>query len=382
MGFVQSASNSTTVSGTSLTVTLGAATGTGNTLVVLVYAADAITNPTVSGITLGGSADNWAAGVTAYNDTDINSAIWYDSGAASGQTSVVITFAAGTGAVLGLAAVVIEWAGLVTSSALDKTASANGVSNAPSSGATATLSQAAQVAFGCIAATSSGLTLTGPGSPWIELAQVAFGAGSAALQAGYQQVSATTALTYAGTATAVPAWGACIVTLKLAAAAPVVHPARVPQVRSRPPSRAITTGRAVAPRLPQPGQRLPPQPASPPPRRAITAGHAVPAIIPAAGVHPRAQLAPRRTLARAWIWFTPVRTVNATPPPPVNGTLPRGARLAPRRQLARAWIWFTPVTTTNAAPVPPAGTGGTSQGPDDYRRLIRRRELRILSMRL
>lgn len=58
---------------------------------------------------------------------------------------------------------------------------------------------------------------------------------------------------------------------------------------------------------------------------------------------------PRRTLARAFVQFRPVRTVNGSPAAPVSGTVqPISARPAPRRVLARASVRFTPVTTVNA----------------------------------
>jgi hypothetical protein len=68
-------------------------------------------------------------------------------------------------------------------------------------------------------ATGAATTITGPGSPWTNLAQLGSGI-SSALLAGYQVVSATTAQTYSGTqtATSFECNGAVIVTLLAAAA--------------------------------------------------------------------------------------------------------------------------------------------------------------------
>ena len=62
---------------------------------------------------------------------------------------------------------------------------------------------------------------------------------------------------------------------------------------------------------------------------------------------------PRRKPARAFIQFAPVRTVNAAPPPPVNGTVqPLATIPVARRRPARAYVRFTPVP----GGLPPNGT--------------------------
>jgi hypothetical protein len=205
---VQSAS-ATGTSATTLTVTLGSSTTAGNCLVVCIGTQESTSNPTVSGITLGGGADNFAAANTAYSNTAINAAIWADPNCAGGQTSVVITLTGGAGVNPHAAAWVMEWSGLVTSSVVDKApAGVNGSGTSWSSGSTGTLTQASEVAIGVA---YTGGTLTTPGSPWTELSQLAPGFGH--LGAGYQVVSAATALTYNGTCGAGSSYGTCIVTL-------------------------------------------------------------------------------------------------------------------------------------------------------------------------
>lgn len=207
---VQSKS-ATGTSGTSLTVTLTSNTTAGNCLVVTIGTLENTDNPTVSGITLGGSADNWAAGNTAYSNADANAAIWVDPGCAGGQTSVVISMTGGAGGSTQIAAYVMEWSGLATSSVVDKhPAGQNAQASSWTSGSSGTLTQAVEVAIGVIYADGSG-TLTTPGSPWTELAQVT--TTSCKLGTGYQVTSATTALTYSGTTSTSNFYGCCLVTL-------------------------------------------------------------------------------------------------------------------------------------------------------------------------
>jgi hypothetical protein len=215
---VQSKSGTATT-GTSVTVTLTSGTTTGNCLVVCVGASDGTTNPTVSGITLGGSAGNFAFAEKQNSNADTDCEIWADPDCAGSQTSVVVSFNAGSGSNLGYAVQVMEWSGVATSSPVDKTNGAlSGSTSSFSSGSTGTLSQASEVVIGAVMAQcSSGTeTVAGPSSPWTNLAQAA-PAASMALGTGYQVVSATTAQTYSGTLTAASVYGAAVVTLKGAA---------------------------------------------------------------------------------------------------------------------------------------------------------------------
>jgi len=100
-----------TGSSSPVTVTISA-TGTGNCLVVFFGAADTVTAPTVSGITLGGAAGNFAQAAGAGGGTHIDAEIWTDRNAASGQTSVVISWSGGFSTTV--AGRVEEWAGIVT----------------------------------------------------------------------------------------------------------------------------------------------------------------------------------------------------------------------------------------------------------------------------
>jgi hypothetical protein len=210
------AKSATGTSATSLTVTLNSNTTAGNCLVVCVGTEESTDNPTVSGITLGGSAGNFASASTAYNNTYINAAIWIDPDCAGGQTSVVISMTGGTGSGPAICAWVMEFSGVATSAPLDKApAGQNNQAATWTSGSTGTLSQASEIAIGCVYIDGSPVT---PGSPWTELALV--DESGYYLAVGYQVVSATTALTYNGTTSGSDYYGSCIITLK-AAAAPV-----------------------------------------------------------------------------------------------------------------------------------------------------------------
>lgn len=193
---VQSES-ATGTSDTSLTVTLTGPTTAGNCLIVCAGMEDTTDNPSVSGITLGDSAGNFAAANTAYNNAHINAAIWVCPNCAGGQTSVVISMTGGSGGSPHTAAWVMEWSGIALTAATDMApAGQEGGGSTWTSGSTGTLSQASEVVVGVVAAYTDG-TLSTPGSPWNELTQAT--SGQLILGTGYQVVSSATALTYNGT---------------------------------------------------------------------------------------------------------------------------------------------------------------------------------------
>lgn len=213
ISLVQSASNTGAGTAASVTVTLGANTTAGNCLVVCSGDFQNSVNPTISGITLGGAAGNFASANTAHNNADNNADIWTDRNCAGGQTSVVVSYSGGGGGGGAILVYVLEFSGVDTVSPLDThPAGQNGNAASWSSGSTGVLAQANEVAIGVICTSGTGLTT--PSSPWTELTQLS--ASSTLLGVGYQVVAATTALTYNGTSTA-NIYGCCIVTLKAAA---------------------------------------------------------------------------------------------------------------------------------------------------------------------
>lgn len=205
-------------SGTTLTITLNSATVAGNCLVVCIGTQQGTTNPTVSGVTLGGSAGNFAAAATAYNSSFDNAAIWVDPNCAGGQTSVVISFTGGSGTGVTYAAWVMEWSGISGSSPVDQSSDGNGAGTSFSSGATGTTVQAAELVVGVDANNTS--TPTGPSSPWTNLTvlSVTSGVTTMKLIASYQVASATGTFTYSGSISGSGSWGAAVATLKAGSA--------------------------------------------------------------------------------------------------------------------------------------------------------------------
>ena len=214
MPLVQSASNSAS-SSASVTVTLSP-TGGGNCLVVCIGGL-AGSAPSVSGVTLGGAAGNFALArkqaVASFTDGDCE--IWTDQNCAGGQTAVTVTF---SGSQTDAYAWVMEWSGIAGTGAVDKTNSGSTTSSPSSSGSTGTLTNTSEVVIGAsLASGVAGSSQAGPGSPWTNLAQLPAGNGS--LIAGYQIVTANTAQTYSATISGgngVYETAAVIVTLKLA----------------------------------------------------------------------------------------------------------------------------------------------------------------------
>src|ERR1039457_5713175 len=77
--------------------TFGSATTAGNCVVVCIGLGYGTVNPTVTGVTLGGSAGNFAALVTsAIGTARGGTAIWADPNCAGGQTAVAVTISGGS----------------------------------------------------------------------------------------------------------------------------------------------------------------------------------------------------------------------------------------------------------------------------------------------
>lgn len=222
VALVQAPVSNSGSTGTTLTLTLGTATTAGNCLVVVITTHNGSTvNPTISGVTLGGAAGNFASLFSTGSATDESiSAFWTDPNCAGGQTSVVITFSSVTSP--RYMASVYEFSGLASTNAalLDKSAAsalgANGTSW--SSGATATTSNAVQAWVGLVSTDST--TITGPASPWTNIAQVNPGGTASDFMSGYQIRSTTGAASYAGTFSPSAFYNAAVVALNPAGAPP------------------------------------------------------------------------------------------------------------------------------------------------------------------
>jgi hypothetical protein len=209
----QVASN-TTSSLTTLTVTLSKATTAGNCLVCCLTSGASTDSPTISGITLGGVADNWAAAASGGGGAGVEyAAIWIDPNCKGGQTSVVITLTGGSGSG-GVGAYVFEVPSLLTSPLDAAPAGVTGSGTAFTTNATGTLAQPSEIAFAVVGAPSGAAPIIPPGSPWQE--QTAIGvAGFLTMTAAYQVVTTAGSLIYNGTLAASSTWAACIITLKI-----------------------------------------------------------------------------------------------------------------------------------------------------------------------
>lgn len=194
---------------TGTTLTLSSSTTAGHCVVVV------CTNQ-VTSVTLGGAAGNFSkvvgGGAVATNSV----AIWVDPNCSGSQTSVAVT-----GGDLFYA---YEVSGVATTSVVDKSASQiiTSAVQAWSSTATAATTQAAEFWIGAVNKNNGGsgtLSLSGPSSPWTNLAGVpSGGSGAAGNQAlsGWQITTSTGTATYSGTTTGIGdlgAYAAVVVTL-------------------------------------------------------------------------------------------------------------------------------------------------------------------------
>lgn len=184
-------------------------TTAGNCLVALIGTHSSGGTDVVTGVTLGGLADNFAkftsqaAGVA---NPGVADAIWLDPNCAGGQTAIAIQPTTGpTGSrVAALSYIrVLEVSGLGATPTLDKRAGVLSTAGTTSwsSGATAATANAVELILGMasmgqfVGATD---TIHGPASPWVNGTPYNDGGGFMH-GSGYQIASATGAFTYAGT---------------------------------------------------------------------------------------------------------------------------------------------------------------------------------------
>lgn len=200
------------------TVTLTSNTTAGNCLIVCFGLDGTVANPVVSGVTIGGSADNFAAAV-ATNPHE-GAAIWADANCAGGQTAVAFTTGSGSGT-LTVAVTVMEWSGLQFPATVDQVNSNNSASSGTwTTNATPTTLQASEVIIGTVFSFhSGGTTITPPGAPWNNIAGSV--GGNFIQETGWQVAAATGAFTYNGSFGAASGYGAAIATFRAGGIFPV-----------------------------------------------------------------------------------------------------------------------------------------------------------------
>ena len=191
-----------------LTTTIPA-TSSGSCLIVCIMPFSSGLASSISGVTLGGSADHFAAAVSNGN-TSASAFIWADPSCASGQTSVVVS---GSNLLVDSAnggIVIYEVAGLAATFAalVDKTTSSTGSSTAYTTGTTAATGNANDLVVGC--ANVSGA----PSSPAGYTNTIPTGGFAIA---GQKTVSSTGTFIFNGTATNGP-WAGAIAAFNGAAA--------------------------------------------------------------------------------------------------------------------------------------------------------------------
>lgn len=362
-----------TASGNGTTLSFASATTAGNCVVVCFLDNGSLTTPSVSAMTLGGSAGNFAALVTSTNSAGHQLAtIWADPSCAGGQTAIAVTEASGNHPVI----IAYEISGIASASPLDKSSTGNASSGTWSSGTTATTTQAAEAWVGC--AVINNTPPTGPGAPWTNTNQTN---STTQAIAGQQITSSTGTATYNGTSGSTN-WAAAVVTLL-----PSSNPSGQVQPRATVPVPRRVLARVLWRGQPGAGVASVPAPVQRPPvvaprrqlARAVWRGVTGQAFVSVAAPRLQPAPAPRRVLARAYVRFTPVTTTN---PAPISGrTQPRAALPAPRRTLSRAYVRFTPVTTVNAPPVISSVAGASPPGEYERNRIVRKRR-RLFGMGL
>jgi hypothetical protein len=170
---------------TTCTVTLPKATTKGNLVVVAVATWANTANPTVSGVTLGGSADNFASVVSETGGNDnMNTYIWADPDCGQSSATIVVTCTGGSGTGPIIQVLVWEVSGTLSTSsvsaATDVSASGYTSSSAASLVTTSATSttQANDIVFGVAGLYEGGsdtLSLTLPNPEYYTAYQVSSG---------------------------------------------------------------------------------------------------------------------------------------------------------------------------------------------------------------
>jgi hypothetical protein len=209
---VQSANGSTGASASaSFAVELATAAQAGNTLVAVIATRGTSANR-VSSISGGGVT--WSRVAQATNTGGSTTEIWHGPNVSSGTTGITINQAS-----LRSAAVVIEYGGILTASALDQVANATGSSTAAVTGTTPVTTRAQELWIGGIGIADGRRTLNAPyGNDFTVVASPQSGAANsdAMIYALEKIVSTTGAAASSGTVSASDAWSGAIATFKAA----------------------------------------------------------------------------------------------------------------------------------------------------------------------
>jgi hypothetical protein len=209
---VQSATGTTgSTASTTCTVNLTTNPVPGNTLVAVISTRGTSANR-ISGISGGGVT--WSRAAQATNAQGTTTEIWHGPNVASGSTAITITQAS-----LRSAAVVIEYSGILSASALDRIASATGTGTAAVTGTTPLTTQADELWIGGIGIRDGRRTLNAPyGNAFTVVASRRSGSanGDSMIYALEKIVNSTGAAGSGGTLNTSDDWSGAIATFKAA----------------------------------------------------------------------------------------------------------------------------------------------------------------------
>lgn len=196
--------------GTTATAYLAQNTIAGNTIVVCVTAGDTSANPVVSGITIGGAADNFQKVVSLNNNGAFSAEIWYDPNCAGGQTTIQVSTTGDAGGSPQLYFYAYEVPGVLTADQHASNYSASNVTSWTSTG-TPTTTQPSEIWFGTAAVSTGNEGVQN----WThnDLVTVAWGS----FNSSYKVVAGEDAAVYGGNCKAA-VYTACVATFYLAGA--------------------------------------------------------------------------------------------------------------------------------------------------------------------
>lgn len=212
INLVQFTSGATSSGGTLSLTPFSTATTPGNCVIICAGTYDTSAAAAISACTLGGAAGNFASLISAVNASSVNgyqtSAIWADPNCGS-STAVAVTSISS----VDLSATAFEFSGLLatsTASALvDKSTSGSNPSSTNwAAGTTGTTTSANELWVGV--SSTYNQPLTGPGGSWTTEQP---SGDVVLLMPGYQIVTTTGTVSYAGTQSPADPWSACAVAL-------------------------------------------------------------------------------------------------------------------------------------------------------------------------
>lgn len=181
----------------------------GNCVVVVINGFSTGT-PSVSGVTLGGSADNFEQAISATSSLsgdEYFAGIWVDPNSAGGAANVVVTGAGGLSVNANYGIILLEVSGLVSVSVVDQAAA--DIGNGTGWGTSGIIGETTVPNEIWIGANSQISVATPPVTPWSSLRYSSSNAG-----AGYRIVSGVGTPVYAGIQSSSGVWAAVTITLK------------------------------------------------------------------------------------------------------------------------------------------------------------------------